>query len=305
MSYARWASTLFAVQEERFALCSQSESSDFTGTRCDVSDLVYTIPYVSALERTLIICRWKGAVVQKIKRLEDAISKIANKVDIPELQAKTQNENHLESMSPPPAEMAAEDLSSPTPESPPKNDERPNQLWGVVMDPRGGPGSIPASCLSDNIRPSLPSGLSSARRPDLISTGLITMRQGLALFDTYYLRLDHFLYRILGDHISLDSIRSASPLLTAAVCAVGALHSPSQGQLFETCYSEFKGLVSNQLFSRHANEDDIRGLCIGAFWLHELSWALIGNGWSFTSIFLLQISTDLQSCPNRIRHQFT
>ncbi|CAI7564865.1 unnamed protein product [Penicillium pancosmium] len=220
---------------------------------------------------------WKGAVVQKIKRLEDAIAEIATKVDIPELGTKTQNEAHLDSISPPAVEMTNADLASPTPESPVQDEQPSNNSWRVVMDPRGGPGSIPASCLSDNIRATIPSGLSTTRRPDLISTGLITMRQGLALFDTYHLRLDHFLYRILGDHISLDSVRNASPLLTAAVCTVGALHSPSQGQLFEICYAEFKGLVSNQIFSRHANEDDIRGLCIGAFWLHELSWALIGN----------------------------
>lgn len=183
--------------------------------------------------------------------------------------------------------MTNAEFASPSPETPAQEDQPSNSTWGVVMDPRSGPGSIPASCLSGNIRPAMSSGLATARRPDLISTGLITMRQGLALFDTYHLRLDHFLYRILGDHISLDSVRSASPLLTAAVCTVGALHSPSQGQLFETCYSEFKSLVSSQLFSRHANEDDIRGLCIGAFWLHELSWALIGNGeFNLTIIFL-------------------
>lgn len=235
----------------------------------------------------ITIHRWKGAVVQKIKRLEDAIAKIATKVDIPELGTKTQYEEHLDSISPPAVEMTNAELASPSPESPVQDGQLSNSTWGVVMDPRSGPGSIPASCLSDNIKPAMPSWLSTARRPDLISTGLITMRQGLALFDTYHLRLDHFLYRILGDHISLDSVRSASPLLTAAVCTVGALHSPSQGQLFVTCYSEFKALVSSQVFSRHANEDDIRGLCIGAFWLHEMSWALIGNGeFSSTILFI-------------------
>lgn len=31
--------------------------------------------------------RWKGAVVQKMRRLEEAVAKIAAKVDMPELQA--------------------------------------------------------------------------------------------------------------------------------------------------------------------------------------------------------------------------
>lgn len=220
--------------------------------------------------------RWRGAVSLKIKSLEDAISKIASKVDIPELQR--QPEETAGSLSPPVDEMANAEPMHTSPEPHKAETGELSQTWDVVMDPRGGPGSIPASCVSGSVRAGLPSSLPSSRHPDLISTGLITLRQASALFDTYHLRLDHFLYRILGDHISLNSVRVASPLLTAAVCTVGALHSPSLGYLFETCYAEYKGLVAAQMFSRVANEDDVRGLCIGAFWLHELSWALIGNG---------------------------
>ena len=224
----------------------------------------------------LIQHRWRGAVSLKIKSLEDAISKIASKVDMPELQR--QSEEPAASLSPPMVEMANAEAMQTSPESHKVETRDTSQTWEVVMDPRGGPGSIPASCVSDGFRAGLPNSLPTSRHPDLISTGLITLRQASALFDTYHLRLDHFLYRILGDHISLNSVRVASPLLTAAICTVGALHSPSLGDLFETCYAEYKGLVATQIFSRTANEDDIRGLCIGAFWLHELSWALIGNG---------------------------
>ncbi|KAJ5580522.1 hypothetical protein N7450_006823 [Penicillium hetheringtonii] len=220
---------------------------------------------------------WKGAVAQKIKRLEDAISRIADKVDIHDLGIQSQNEEHLDSTTPPAVDMTNAEEFSPSPKSPPRVTQRSKESWEVTLDPRGGPASIPASCLSGNFQSNQSASVLRSRRPDLISNGLINMRQALALFDTYHLRLDHFLYRILGDHISLDSVRGSSNLLTAAVCTVGALHSPSQGHLFETCYSEFKSLVASQIFSRQANEDDIRGLCIGAFWLHELSWALIGN----------------------------
>ncbi|KAJ5175116.1 uncharacterized protein N7482_000993 [Penicillium canariense] len=214
---------------------------------------------------------WKGAVVRKIKRLEDAIAKIASKVDLSDLDLnQARPEEAPESMSPPVVEMTSAEHPSPSPEPQSKDDQEETQTWEVIMDPRGGPASIPASCLSESIKAAMHS-LPQSRRPDLISTGIITLRQALALFDTYHLRLDHFLYRILGDHISLDSVRIASPLLTAAVCTVGALHSPSLGHLFDTCYAEYKDLVATQMFSRHANEDDIRGLCIGAFWLHELS----------------------------------
>lgn len=226
-------------------------------------------------------------MVKKIRKLEESIAKIANKVDIPELQAQDEDDS-MDSISPPvELDPAEQSNMSPAPPSKPqpemnartqqKEDRELPQTWEVVMDPRGGPASIPAAVVSESMRRQLPDGIPS-RQSDLISTGLITLRQALALFEAYHLRLDHFLYRILGDHISLDSVRIVSPLLTAAVCTVGALHSSSLGHLFEVCYAEYKALVAAQVFSRSANEDDVRGLCIGAFWLHELSWALIGNG---------------------------
>lgn len=218
---------------------------------------------------------------------------------MPELQA--QSEELADSISPPVVEMANAEPLDPTSESQTRDDRDLPQTWEVVMDPRGGPGSIPASCVSESVRAGLPSSLPTSRHPDLISTGLITLRQASALFDTYHLRLDHFLYRILGDHISLNSVRLASPLLTAAVCTVGSLHSPSLGYLFETCYAEYKGLVTTQMFSRTANEDDIRGLCIGAFWLHELSWALIGNG-MLVPVYIGNTAND-NSRASGIRHQ--
>ncbi|OQE30351.1 hypothetical protein PENFLA_c003G02789 [Penicillium flavigenum] len=227
---------------------------------------------------------WKGAVVQKMRRLEEAVAKIAAKVDMPELQSLQAAPEIQDGSLGSPVEAINEEVTTGEPStssqaSQPKDKQNPEQqqTWEVVMDPRGGPASIPASCVSESGNAGPPNSASTARRPELISTGLISLRQAVALFETYHLRLDHFLYRILGDHISLDSVRIASPLLTTAVCTVAALHSQSLGHLFETCYGEYKNLVAAQTFSRHVNEDDIRGLCIGAFWLHELSWVLIGN----------------------------
>lgn len=295
MSYARWSSTMFSMQEKRTLLFSESKLANPPGARCNVSQLFHH-PHGPTFDTSLSFYRWKGAVAQKIKRLEDAISRIADKVDIHDLGIQSQNEEHLDSTTPPAVDMTNAEEFSPSPKSPPRVTQRSKESWEVTLDPRGGPASIPASCLSGNFQSNQSASVLRSRRPDLISNGLINMRQALALFDTYHLRLDHFLYRILGDHISLDSVRGSSNLFTAAVCTVGALHSPSQGHLFETCYSEFKSLVSSQIFSRQANEDDIRGLCIGAFWLHELSWALIGNGgFGFNSIQLLP-GTNLYSC---------
>lgn len=231
-------------------------------------------------------------MIKKIKRLEGAISQIANKVEMPELQAQDQADNPRDSISPP-VELNSSEQSQTNiarqeqPESgiqaPPKEHRELPPAWELIMDPRGGPASILASVVSRGMRSQSSNNLQYSRKSDLISNGLITLRQAHALFEAYHLRLDHFLYRILGDHISLDSVRVASPLLTTAVCTVGALHSPSMGHLFDMCYAEYKALVAAQTFSRSSNEDDVRGLCIGAFWLHEISWTLIGTGQFHTS----------------------
>ncbi|KKK16519.1 hypothetical protein ARAM_003071 [Aspergillus rambellii] len=212
---------------------------------------------------------WKNSVVQKIRWLDETVAKIATKVDLPELQSSS-SPSHVVS-----PEYHLPPMQHHTP--PTTSEPEQAQIWEVVMDPQGGPASIPAACVSE-VRSTRASGsFTSAGRPDLISIGVLSLPQALALFDVYCLRLDHFLYRILGDHTSLDSIRRTSPLLTAAVCTVGTLHSRSLGHLFEACYREYKNVVAAQTFSSSVNEDDVRGLCIGAFWLHELSWALIGT----------------------------
>jgi hypothetical protein len=203
------------------------------------------------------------------------MGKIATKVDLPELHLAARSQPDLMSL---PSIPVTADLSTQRPMSPVEDEQEQPQTWEVVMDPRGGPASIPASCVSEIRTTASPNNMPSSGRPDLMSTGILSLHQALSLFDVYHLRLDHFLYRILGDHTSLDSVRMASPLLTAAVCTVGALHSRSLGHLFDICYREFKNIAAAQTFSANLNADDVRALCIGAFWLQEHSWALIGNG---------------------------
>lgn len=57
---------------------------------------------------------------------------------------------------------------------------------------------------------------------------------------------------------------------------VSALHVPGRENLYELCHSRFLGLVSSAIFDRFHTLDDIRGLCIAAFWQPDLSWKLSG-----------------------------
>jgi hypothetical protein len=147
--------------------------------------------------------------------------------------------------------------------------------WEVRMDiDATGPAAIPASIVSEvrtDITPTLP-----PMQADFISQGVVTSEQAESLFATYRDRLDHYLYRILGDSVSLKRVRGDSPLCIAAVCTVGALHSRTLGHLFDKCYHKFQEVCAAQLMAKEYSLNDIRGLCIGAFWLADLSWTLVG-----------------------------
>ncbi|PKY07997.1 hypothetical protein P168DRAFT_228692 [Aspergillus campestris IBT 28561] len=205
---------------------------------------------------------WKHGVAEKIRRLEGITEQLTSQLQTPGAQP----------VGPPRGGLERQVEAPETSQYRPKASEE--QTW--ELDPKCEPASIPASCISEMSNPS-PREARTPVRPTLISRGILTPQEAEGLFQRYHERLDHLLYRILGDHQCLDTVVASSPLLTAAICAVAALHSQSLGHLFERCYNEFKQLVATTTFSREHNVDDVRGLCIGAFWLHELSWGLAGT----------------------------
>lgn len=89
--------------------------------------------------------------------------------------------------------------------------------------------------------------------------------------------LNHYLYGIALTHDNLESVRSSSCLLSAAIFTVASLHLPQHHHLFPKCCREFLNLVSSSMFDRRHQLDDVRALCIGAFWLADLSWKLSGH----------------------------
>ena len=86
-------------------------------------------------------------------------------------------------------------------------------------------------------------------------------------------------------HPTFNSVRQSSELLTATILTVTALHIPTSAETFDNCYKEFLSLISSSMFSRYHSVDDVRGLCIAAFWLSEVSWKLSGHA--------IRIATEL------------
>lgn len=155
-------------------------------------------------------------------------------------------------------------------------DQIPPETWQVI-ESEAGPNAAPASYVA--MVSSQPSPLQNLSRSkvdsDFITRGLVSSDIAERLFQLYRKRLDHFLYSIIADHTTLRTIRQSSTTLAAAICAVSALHSRSED--YQTCHREFRRRVSTQFFSRQHSLDELRGLCIGAFWLSDMSWALAGS----------------------------
>ncbi|CAG8940917.1 unnamed protein product [Penicillium salamii] len=113
---------------------------------------------------------------------------------------------------------------------------------------------------------------------DFISRGLISLHEAEELFAYFSRTMNQLLWGgIILVHRDLTSVRRASTLLSAAVLTVAALHIPNRTETLNRCYSEYVSLVSSMALTRAHTLDDIRGLCVGAFWLSELSWKLSGH----------------------------
>lgn len=135
------------------------------------------------------------------------------------------------------------------------------------------------------------------RQEDFIDQGRATLSEAEELFSTFRGTLNAYLWGgVALVHDSLASARQSSPLLVAAILSVTALHTQDQGQSFDRYYPILLELAGQSVFQRYHNLDDVRGLCIGAFWLSDVSWKLSG--------LAVRIATELnihQSCAAALR----
>ncbi|CZR58310.1 uncharacterized protein PAC_08202 [Phialocephala subalpina] len=117
-------------------------------------------------------------------------------------------------------------------------------------------------------------GTQSKPKPDLISSGIITLEAAETCFAVYQKSMEPCIPQVLAANDCLANVRARSSLLTTAICTVGSFSADSPS--YNRCYDTFLQEVSGRLFSRHHSVDDVRALCIGAFWLNKVSSTLIG-----------------------------
>lgn len=146
----------------------------------------------------------------------------------------------------------------------------------------------------------------SEGRGDVLDCGVVTIEEAVNLFLLYFRVLDpHVCHLVASVHgvqedfdfngtstdapsqevrcimlLAIESIRKSSKLLFLAILCVSSLHKRSNHtttSMFSALYREFIRLSAVQAFSRHQTLDDIRALVIGSFWLHDVSWTLVGT----------------------------
>ncbi|KAJ5761740.1 uncharacterized protein N7511_005122 [Penicillium nucicola] len=111
--------------------------------------------------------------------------------------------------------------------------------------------------------------------PDFISQGVLPVSEAEFLFNHYRCYINPLLWDgMLCSHQTLHDARQSSSLLVAVVLTVAALHIPNREKSLHATYGAFVSLMRGSCLLRCQNLDVLRGLCIGAFYLTSLSWAL-------------------------------
>lgn len=212
----------------------------------------------------LIIKSWKKAANANIIQLQAAVADILHQNQMPELYSYSTTEARQTQYFRRDVTEVATRENSPEPGNEPDLVSAPMRSLFEVTKLK-------------NIRSDLSSHPNSSIDDDLISRGAISLNTAKELFSLFDRSMNHFLWGgIALVHRDLLSVRQSSNLLSTAILTVAALHLPNGEQLFDTCYNEFVNLVSRSLLNRDHNLDDIRGLCIAAFWMSDLSWKLSG-----------------------------
>ncbi|KAF2692055.1 hypothetical protein K458DRAFT_438307 [Lentithecium fluviatile CBS 122367] len=112
---------------------------------------------------------------------------------------------------------------------------------------------------------------------DFIGQGIISESEAETLFTSFMENMYQLLWAgMLVPHYTLHAVRLHSTLLTAAILAISAMHTPGRGEALQKCYNVFVTLTYSACLARVDSLDDIRALCLAAFYLSNLSYKLSG-----------------------------
>ena len=199
---------------------------------------------------------WKSTASGQISRLEAAVTDILRSCRLPNLHGYGENAE--------PQPLQAESQEITREGSPAASDD------GVV--------SAPMRSLAEVTELPRIGSRKQTQETDLIIRGIISESEAESLFDSFKFSMNQLLWGgIILKHETLAAVRQSSALLCAAILTVTSLHIPGKAGTLNACYDEFVSLVAASTLKRHCSLDDIRAMCVGAFWLPGLSWRLSGQ----------------------------
>lgn len=183
-----------------------------------------------------------------------------------------------------PPVIHSEETSSPKPpaKGPPKepHEERPNSTEENIHPDTLA--TAPIRSLYEVTKPSDAQEGSEVRfsglvmEPDFVARGVISEAEADQLTKTYLTRLDHFFYDHLQKYADLAEIRKTSTLLALTLCAVAALHDPLGSDAYDKLSRELRNVTSSLMFRNRLGLEDIKALCMGSYWLGDMTWVLSG-----------------------------
>lgn len=212
------------------------------------------------LEATTVLTlgRWKAQTTSGLDQLKAAVQYLLRQNNLPEL-AKFSN-GTLPSVTTA-STVSPTDIANETPSVQDDSD--------LVLPPMSNLYSLTETRNSHAV--------ATTRELDFIDKGIISLSESQDLFNHYRDHINPLLWGgALCSHQTLAESRQSSTLLTAAVLTVAALHRPEKRSV-QTTYDVFVSVVKSSCLARAQNLDDIRGLCIGAFYITNMSWRIVSR----------------------------
>lgn len=269
MSYARFQTPVHSLPGKGPTLFGQQEPSNALGRRCSVCPCPATSQHAWMLTS---FKSWKERMEQRLLKLEEMMAASS--------QQKEPNSHPAQAMSQAEQRQRPSTMSENSPQDEPHHQSTSTPTAPEVsLNLSCSLGSYPGSSVTTILNPE--TGQHAPQKADIVSSGVISLEAAEDLFSVYQTSMDPLLHRVLLEDDCLANVRARSSFLTAAVCTVAALHTASDN--YTGCYEAFVQQVSAKFLRSSHTFDDVRALCIGAFWLHKISSNIISLGTSIAS----------------------
>ena len=206
------------------------------------------------------IIRWKETIERRIEQIEKSIT-----------GNSSPNARDLTSFHVPAITNGAETSSQSLADSTPTRSETSQD---AVLNLSCSLGAFPASSLNNAILND--QDVASPDTSNLYTSTLGSQKTLEKHFAFYRNNLDPYIYHLLTEDDTLVSIQKRSSFLLAAISATASFCTVSNDN--HIYFDKFIKEASAKMFSSSFTFDDVRALCIGAFWLGKVSSALNALG---------------------------